>query len=157
FNQVYFDDVRIPQENLVGELNRGWYIGATLLDFERSNISGAAQARRDVEDLTRFAAETVANGRRLAAEPTVRRQLADRLMETEVGRLISYRVAWMQAHGLVPNYEASAAKLYHSELGQRIAATGVHLMGLYGQLAPGSRWETLHGRFAQLYLVSMSM
>jgi len=46
FNEVFFDDVRVPARNLVGELNRGWYVGMTLLDFERSNIGGAVGARR---------------------------------------------------------------------------------------------------------------
>ena len=51
FNEVFFEDVRIPASNLVGELNRGWYVGMTLLDFERSNIGGAVAARRQLRQL----------------------------------------------------------------------------------------------------------
>ncbi|MCA9857968.1 MAG: acyl-CoA dehydrogenase family protein, partial [Dehalococcoidia bacterium] len=51
FNEVFFEDVRIPARNLVGEENRGWYVGMTLLDFERSNIGGAVSARRTLDRL----------------------------------------------------------------------------------------------------------
>jgi alkylation response protein AidB-like acyl-CoA dehydrogenase len=156
FNQVFFDNVRIPAKNLVGELNRGWYIGATLLDFERSNISGAASARRTLDDLIRFAKETQVDGRPLLANPVVRNRITERWIETEVGRFISYRVASMQDRKLVPNYEASTAKLYHSELSQRIANTGVHVMGLYGQLEPDSPWARLKGRFERTYLTTVA-
>ena len=54
FNQVFFDNVRVPKRNLVGEENRGWYVGATLLDFERSGVQYSAEARRTIDDLVGF-------------------------------------------------------------------------------------------------------
>ncbi|HMO52930.1 MAG TPA: acyl-CoA dehydrogenase family protein, partial [Tepidiformaceae bacterium] len=55
FNEVFFEDVRIPKENIIGEENRGWYLAQTTLSFERSNIGGAVGARQNVEDLIKFA------------------------------------------------------------------------------------------------------
>src|SRR5207244_383123 len=78
FNQVFFDNVRIPKENLVGELNRGWYQVAVALDFERSGIQAYAGGRRQMEQYTQFARENPDFVRR---NPSVRYELADRWLE----------------------------------------------------------------------------
>ncbi len=157
FNQVFFEDVRIPAKNLVGEENRGWYIGAALLDFERSGIGMVAGLKRDLDDLVQYVKETKVGARTLMAEPRVRYALADRAVEVEVGRYLSYRVTSMQARGQIPNAEASAVKLYTSELSQRLANTGVRVMGLYGQVRPESkRWARLRGRFTMAYMTTVA-
>jgi len=151
FNEVYFEDLRVPASNIVGEENRGWYVGAALLDFERSGIGSSAASRRNLQDLVEYCKET-ANG----AAPTVRHKLAELVIETDVGRYLSYRVASMQARGQVPNYEASVAKCYLSELSQRIAGAGVNIMGLSGQVRPESRkWAKLRGQFTIAYMVTL--
>jgi alkylation response protein AidB-like acyl-CoA dehydrogenase len=153
FNEVFFDNVRIPKENLVGELNRGWYQVAVALDFERSGIQAYAGGRRTLEEITAFA-----KGNRSLWEgnPQVRLALADRAVEVATGTLIAYRIPYMQAQGKIPNHEASMSKLYGSELGQRIAATGMKVLGLYGNVAPGSKHAYLKGRLEQSYLTSVS-
>lgn len=153
FNEVFFDDVRIPKENLVGELNRGWYHIAVALDFERSGIQSYAIARRTLQDL----ASLVRNHRSaLLNLPTARLGLAERVIELNVGTLLAYRVAWMQSQGKVPNYEASMSKLFGSELTQRIAQTGMVIIGMCGQLMPGSLRAPLSGRYALAYLRAVS-
>jgi|FLYL01.1.fsa_nt_gi alkylation response protein AidB-like acyl-CoA dehydrogenase len=157
FNEIIFENVRIPRKYLVGEENRGWYIGMTTLDFERSNISAAAQSRRRLEQLVEYVrdgaqAGGAANG---AMKEGVRLKLAELAVENEVGRYLSYRVASMQERGQIPNYESSAAKVYHSEYGQRLARAGVNILGLYGQLEEGSKYARLRGRFARTYLTSV--
>src|SRR5262245_55758465 len=57
FNEVFFEDVRVPARNLVGSENRGWYVAMTLLDFERSSVGASAANRRTIEDLARYARE----------------------------------------------------------------------------------------------------
>ncbi len=156
FNQVFFDNVRVPKSNMVGVQNRGWYTAATLLDFERSGVGRASGSRRTLEDIVAYAKDTKHNGGTLADDPLVRNELVDRWLETEAGRLISYNVTWMQSKGLVPNKEASAAKLFGSELGQRVAQTGMKIMGMYSQLMPGSKWAPLQGYLSRMYLSSFS-
>ncbi len=156
FNMVTFDDVRVPKENLVGEKNRGWYVAATLMDFERSGVDYSAQARRNLEELVEYAKETKHNGHTLSQDPLVRHRMADMFVETEVNRMISYDIAYMQSQGQVPNKEASIGKLLGTTLQQRVAATGVSLLGMYGQLRQGSKYERLHGRFAHLNMSSIS-
>jgi len=153
FNEVFFENVRIPKESLVGELNRGWYQVAVALDFERSGIQAYAGSRRTLEHLAALAREEPELLRR---RPQTRLALADRAIELRVGTSIAYRIPWMQSRGRVPNYEASMSKLFGSELTQRVARTGTEMLGAYGQLCAGSRWAPLRGRLASAYLSSVS-
>ncbi len=156
FNMVTFDNVRVPKRNLMGELNRGWYVGATLLDFERSGVDYSAGARRVLEEIVAFCKESTRNGRTLADDPLVRRQLAELAIEVDVSRLISYKIAWMQQNGLVPNKEASMGKVFGTELQHRMAKTGMNILGLYGQLEPDSKYAPLKGRIERGYMTTVS-
>jgi alkylation response protein AidB-like acyl-CoA dehydrogenase len=149
FSEVFFDDVRIPKESLVGELNRGWYQVAVALDFERSGIQTYAGVRRILERLVAFVRGASPE---VTRNPQVRLRLADRAVELEVGTFMAYRVAWMQSRGLIPNYEASISKVYGSELAQRVALTGSQLVGIYGGLWPGTARAPLGGRLARSYV-----
>lgn len=152
-NEVYLENVRVPVENLIGVENRGWYQIATGLDFERSGVQSYAHGKRNVETLVQLAKEEPALVRN---SPNIRYELADRWLELEVGFSIAHRIPWMQQQGIVPNAEASMSKLYGSELTQRIAGTGVRLLGLAGQLAPGSENAVLGGALARSYLTAVA-
>jgi alkylation response protein AidB-like acyl-CoA dehydrogenase len=154
FNQVFFDSVRVPAANMVGEENRGWYTGMTLLDFERSNIAGAAGGQRELERFVQFCrAHRGPTGQLLIDMPGVKLKLVNHAIEIEVGRCISYRVASIQARGQVPNTEASVSKLYFSEMGQRWAQTGINIMGLYGNVRPESSQRSwMKGRYTMSYM-----
>ncbi len=155
FNEVFFEDVRVPKENLLGEENRGWYIGTTTLDFERSNIAGATNLGLMVRDL-------VAAVRAKAGLPyaplerrrTLRYELAERAVEAQIARLMSYQVAWMQNAGQAPNKEASVTKLFTGELEQRIARTAMSALGLSGQLS--GEEAPLEGSLPRMYLASVA-
>ena len=151
FNEVFFEDVRIPADQVVGEVNRGWYHMAVALDFERSGVGAFSGGRRSVERITELAKE---NPALVARRPSIREELADRAIDVSVGTFLAYRVATMQAAGLVPNHEASASKLFGSEMGQRISATAMHLLGTHGQLRNGSRGQIWD--YASGYLNSVS-
>jgi len=156
FNEDFFDNVRIPKQNLVGELNRGWYLLAVALDFERSGVGTFAGHTRNLEQLLDFARNTKSNGGRLSDNPALRAKLAELKVEIEAGRFLAYRIAWMQSKGLVPNKEASISKLFGSELGQRLYKAGMEMVGLYGQLDRGSKWAPLKGAIERGYLSSVS-
>jgi len=151
FNEVFFEDVRVPATQVVGEVNRGWYHMAVALDFERSGIQAYAGGRRAVERLMRIAKE---HPSLTAARRTVRHELADRAIEVQAGTFLAYRVATMQAKGLVPNHEASCSKVFGSEMSQRIALTGMHLLGMTGQLRGDSPGEIVD--MASSYLSAVS-
>jgi len=157
FNEVFFDNVRVPKENLIGEENRGWYAAVATLDFERSDIGSAVGMRQAVEALVEYAREHVQDHTStLGLDPLLRCELADRMVEVEVARMLSYRVASRHAKGLVANHEASMTKLFACELGQRIARTGMKVTGLYGQLMPGGEWTPARGRYPTAYLQTVA-
>ena len=156
FNEVFFEDVRVSRDTLLGEMNRGWYIATTTLDFERSGIQRVIGSMRTYDMLADYARQTKRNGKALAEHPLVRHKLAELKIEFEVGRLLSYRVAWMQGQGLVPNYEASMAKMYNAELTQRNARRAINMLGLYGTLRPESKHAMRGGQFCQLYMSTVS-
>jgi alkylation response protein AidB-like acyl-CoA dehydrogenase len=156
FNEVFFEDLRVPVQNIVGEENRGWYVGAALLDFERSGIGQAAAARRNLDDLIEYVRRVQKNGGLNGKSETARNKLAELIIESEVGRFLAYRVGSIQARGEVPNYESSVSKGYLSELSQRIAGAGVNIMGLSGAVRPESpRWARLRGAFTMAYMVTL--
>ncbi|MGD0765223.1 MAG: acyl-CoA dehydrogenase family protein [Dehalococcoidia bacterium] len=156
FNEVFFDNVRVPKENVLGEENRGWYVAMTTLDFERSSVGSAIGMRQEVEEMIEYALayqnEPISA---LRSNPMLRYEMADRLIETEVGRMLSYRIASMQGRGLIPNYEASVLKVYSAELHQRIARTQIKVLGMYSALAPGGELAPLGGRWCHQYLRSV--
>jgi alkylation response protein AidB-like acyl-CoA dehydrogenase len=156
FNEVFFEDVRVPAKNLVGGENRGWYVAMTLLDFERSSVASVAANRRTLEDLAAFARETKRNGGATIEVPWIRNRLADLWVETEASRWLSYRVAAMQQRGMVPNYEASIVKVLATESSQRIYNFGTKMLGLFGQLTADSAWARLKGKIEGGYLFSVS-
>ena len=123
FNEVFFEDVRVPARNVVGEVNRGWYVGTTTLDFERSSIGNAVGQRQMLEYYMRFWKSNQGQPVTASASAKARDEFADRWIETATAKLLSYRVVTIQAQGRVPNHEASIAKLFNTELTQRIART----------------------------------
>ena len=161
FNEVFFDNVRVPKSDMLGELNRGWYVATTTLDFERSGIINGVSLQRLVHELVAFVREGSPSPGRPATTlshegrggMSLRYELADRAIEAEIAIVLSYRVVTMQAKGMVPSQEASITKLFGSELAQRIARTGVKLGGLYGQLREGSPRAPLDGRLDALYRI----
>ena len=156
FNEVFFEDARVPAANLVGDENRGWYVGAALLDFERSGIGNAALSRRGLDDLIEYCRHSGGDGDGRTVSQGRRHRLAELVIETEIGRYLSYRVATMQAKGAVPNMEASAAKVYNSEVAHRLADAGVNIMGLSGQVRPESKkWARLRGDFTMNYMLML--
>jgi alkylation response protein AidB-like acyl-CoA dehydrogenase len=135
FNETFFEDVRVPAKNLVGEENRGWYIGMTLLDFERSGIGGAIGYRRNLKQLAEFIdSDDGAVMTRSDFEISSRLDIVDRHVEVEVLFNFAFRIVSMQAAGEIPNYEASMNKMYGSEVHQRLARSGLRAFGLYGNL-----------------------
>ncbi len=156
FNEVLFDNVRVPATNIVGEENRGWYVAVTLLDFERSGIDYSANARRLLDDVRQYATETRRNGEPLMTIPWVRSALADRYIDCEVARLIAYNVAFMQGEGLVPNKEASASKVFGSEAVQRVSQTCMEILGLRGVLGLDEKWAPLEGRVQESWMLNIS-
>jgi alkylation response protein AidB-like acyl-CoA dehydrogenase len=157
FNEVFFDDVRIPRENLVGEMNNGWYQLVMALDFERSLIGTAAANQCLIDDLVRYTIEAKGKGERFADDPLIKDELADISVQNEVLRMMCYRIAWMYSRDIHPSYESSMSLLFSSELLRRIANVGMRVLGPYGQLDMDSKWSVIKARVMRAYLASLSI
>ncbi|PFG73827.1 acyl-CoA dehydrogenase [Tepidiforma thermophila] len=153
FNEVFFEDVRVPVRNRVGEENRGWYVAMTLLDFERSNVASIAANQRQLELLMQLWRERRSGE---AYRDILRHRIADLWVANEVGRMLAYRIAWMQEAGRIPNYEASVIKVFATELAQRITNFGVNLFGPAGALEPDSKYAVANGIFEKGHLVNVA-
>ncbi|MCA9824059.1 MAG: acyl-CoA dehydrogenase family protein [Dehalococcoidia bacterium] len=150
FNEVFFEDVRVPARNVLGEIDRGWYIGTTTLDFERSSIGNSVGQRQTLEYYLRYIKQNNAD-----VSGTVKGELADRWIEAMTAKNLSYRVITIQAEGRVPNHEASIAKMFNTELSQRIARTAMKVLGTAGQLTDAEQ-APMKGRVAASYLATVS-
>jgi alkylation response protein AidB-like acyl-CoA dehydrogenase len=150
FNEVFFEDVKIPKENIVGGLNKGFYVVMSLLDYERTADTVYAIAGTYIEDLAEYARK---NNR---LTPVFENRLAQLRAECEVSRLLHYRVAWMQSQGMVPNYESAMSKMFGFELHQRVSEFGMELAGQFSQLTEESSRAPMFGRIPSCYLRSFA-
>jgi alkylation response protein AidB-like acyl-CoA dehydrogenase len=157
FNQLFFDDVRVPARNRVGEEHRGWYVATTTLDFERSGIERYLTADRDLRRIEGWWRDNRAALTSLPGSAARRHLLADLRISVEAGRLLAYRVAWMQGQGRVPNAEASMSKMFNSDVGQAVARAMIAVAGLAGQLRNGSAHASLGDAPAFRYLDSVRL
>lgn len=156
FNQVVFDDVRVPKANLVGDLNDGWRVGMTVLNFERSGIDYAAWARASMEELVDYVRNEESLVSTIKTNPDVRSKLAGLSTDIEAARLLCYDVAWRQGQGEVPSSEASMSKVAGTEVYTSVLDYGLELLGMYGVLEPGSDQAELEGRFLKMRLFATS-
>jgi len=152
-NEVFYDNVIVPKENLLGEKNKGAYYMMVALDFERMVPPSASKML--FEEIVQYAKETVVNGEPLSRNPLIRQKLAEIAIELEVSRLLYYRLPYMLDKGMIPNYESSMQKSFVTEMGQRITKTGMEILGLYGQLKEGSKWARLGGKVEHYYRMSV--
>jgi hypothetical protein len=155
FNEVFFDNVRIPKSNIIGELNKGWYYAMAALDFERLVVP-VGGFRRTFEELLRWCQETKSNGQNLTSNVLIRDKLAELAIDIDVTYMFFWQTAWILDRGLVPNIEASVLKLVTTQLSQKLASTAVDIMGPYGELENGTKWTPLNGRMCIGYLDCIS-
>jgi alkylation response protein AidB-like acyl-CoA dehydrogenase len=153
-NAVFFENVRVPRENLIGERGMGFYYAMMALDFERIMLGSVGMLRRFLDELITFVRRTSRDRRALGSIPWVRRALADLEMRVEVGRHIGLLNAWLIDQGEVPTKEGSMAKVYVTELNAHFASVGMEILGLAGQLAPDDPNAPLHGRLQWLYTMA---
>jgi alkylation response protein AidB-like acyl-CoA dehydrogenase len=155
-NQVFFDNVRVHSRYMVGQKNQGWYVVAANLDFERSGIERVTANLLTFEELTAYARTATRQGVPIIKDDVLRHRLAELKIGFTLGRMLAFRVSWLQSQGQTPNYEASVSKLFGSELSQRTAQVGMQVLGLHAQVSASPKWARLKGRLAASYLVTIA-
>jgi alkylation response protein AidB-like acyl-CoA dehydrogenase len=154
FNEVFFENARIPKTALIGEQNRGFYQILNQLDYERSGMERLMANYPLFEAVINYVKETKPKGKPLAEDPLIRNRLAQLKIELEIGRLHMYRVAMVMDEGRAPNWESAMSKAYGTAFEQRLAGAAIEIAGLYGQLSPQSKWVPMHGMAYHSYLSS---
>jgi butyryl-CoA dehydrogenase len=129
-----FDHMRIPKENLLGELHKGFTIAMATLDGGRIGIAAQALgiAQRALEESTKFSKEREAFGQKIAEFQAIQWKVADMATEIDAARLLTYRAAQMKDLGRRHTYESSVAKLFASEAAHRAVDSAVQIHGGYG-------------------------
>lgn len=131
---VMYQDVQVPADNLVGEAGRGLAQTLTVLDGGRISIGalsvGLAQAAFD--EALRYAQERQAFGQPIAGHQAIQWMLADASTEIQAARLLVYHAAWLRGQGLPYNKAAAQAKLFATEMAERVARNAIQIHGGYG-------------------------
>ncbi len=134
--EVFFDDVRVPETNLVGQPGDGSRIIFSLMDAERIYVGaeGTGLGQGALDMALAYAKERVQFGKPIIEHQAVGHMLADMAIDVDAARLMTYRAAWKMDQGLDCSMEASMAKVFGSEAGSRCAANGMQILGGYSYM-----------------------
>jgi alkylation response protein AidB-like acyl-CoA dehydrogenase len=148
FNEIFFNEVRVPVADVVGEIDNGWPVAMTTLLHERGTLGFALTARLGVavRKLIGFASEVRTNGSSAAEDPLLRDRIAQAWIELQAVRFTNYRALTQLVKTGVPGPEGSIAKLHWSEANQRLTKLALEIMGPLAQLTGD---EGLWGGFWQ--------
>jgi alkylation response protein AidB-like acyl-CoA dehydrogenase len=132
--EIYWSDVRVPDERLVGGVNNGWNVMLSGLQLERlTSTAGYIGGMQAILDLAlSYAKERKQFGRPIGSNQVIAHMLADMQTELEASRLLMWRAAWMLSSGGDAPKEISMAKLFASETYVKLASLGMQILGAYG-------------------------
>jgi len=154
FNEIFFDNVRVPAASILGGVGNGWQVGLTTLMYERMALGFGLQIRLRMA-LDRLIALARGNGGAAARNPIIRQKLAQLWIETEAFKYTGYRAITKLLRGEIPGAEGSTGKIFWSETHQRLQALAMEIEGPYAQLTRGSRWAIEGGLWQHLFLRSL--
>ncbi|MBE3602400.1 acyl-CoA dehydrogenase [bacterium] len=157
FNEVFFEDVRVPKKNLVGEKNQGWQVAVTTLMFERTSIAAMRDMMSPVRQLTRLAQSIRRNGGSAWDDSGVRQRIAGFACEAQALRYSNLRQLTRRLKGLPPGPEGSAGKLVVSDLNLRMAKFAMELLGPYSQFEHGAAMAMDGGRWSYRMLSARAL
>lgn len=154
FNEVFFEDVRVPKAHLLGEKDQGWRVIVTSLMFERQGLSFyfTFAQKRYYEELVETAQRTHRYGQPVITDAHIRQKLAQSYIECELLKLNNYRALTRLLRGNPPGPEGSLPKLQWAETNQRMQELAVDLQGTYGQLYQGDTHATNDGYWQYGYI-----
>ncbi len=157
FNEVFFEDVRVPKENLVGRKNEGWQVAITTLMFERSGTGGHRDFSTHVRELAKLSQMIVRDGRPACDDPTVRQRLAQFAIEASALKYMVLRHLTMRLRGTPPGPEGSMVKLFAAELNLKMNSFAMEMMGPYGVLERDAPFALDEGKWSLRMLASRGL
>src|SRR6266852_4971736 len=154
FNELFFRDVRVPVENILGKVNDGWNVAMSTLMYERGSYGARLHLifKRYITRLIELSRTIQRNGRPAAEDPLIRQKLAQCSAEIEIMRFNQMRAFSRITATGVPGPEGSIQKIFWSELNQRLQQIAQELLGSYGQLLSGDTHAIDKGIWSYAYL-----
>ncbi len=150
-NEIFFDNVRVPRSNLVGNLNEGWTYSMMALNLERFDVGSIADGIALLPKLIRYLKETSIDGEVLSKNKDIRKQIAKLHTELEMTKWINYAAASQIDDGKSAIKEMLMTKIWGSELRAQIGDIGTQALNLYGQLRQHSKWVPVNGSVERSY------
>jgi alkylation response protein AidB-like acyl-CoA dehydrogenase len=150
-NATFYDDVRVPAENLIGGENNGWRLITGQLNHERISLMTVGMTRRNLEAVTEWARATSLDGQRVIDKPWVQHNLARVYAKLQVLRLMCWKQAWAADQGQPQMADSSAIKVYGSEFQIEAYRALMEVLGAPGILARGSPGAVVQGRIESSY------
>ncbi len=157
FNEVFFEDVRVPRANLVGELNQGWMVANATLFHERNLLGSTTRTQLMMQNLIRLARSRQHYGKPAAEDAVIRQKLADLLVRVEAMKYHSYRQLTDAIKGRPPGVAAMVNKLVGTELNHDICALALELLNSYAPLTRGSAHVIDHGNWAYEFMFTLGL
>src|SRR5207237_9086587 len=157
FNEVFFDNVRVPAESLVGRRGQGWVVSRSTLKHERALIGGSQITRRTFDGLVMLARALVVHGRPAIQDPVVRSRLAELEARLLADECQGYRLRTLSARGEEPGLAGLVMKLASTTLGHDIAKLAMDVIGDRALLAPGEPNAPAMGMFGTAYMWSLGV
>jgi alkylation response protein AidB-like acyl-CoA dehydrogenase len=145
FNEVFFDDVRVPKKNLVAEKNQGWQVAITTLMFERRGAGGPGTGQ--IRELARLARQIKRGSGTAWDDSSVRQKIAEFYSEGEALKYTGFRQLTRRLKGLPPGPEGSMMKLVSTELSLKVSLFAMELLGPYSQMEPNGPFAVDGGRW----------
>ena len=156
-NEIWFDNVRVPVSNRVGEENQGWTYAKFLLGHERTNIAGIGASWRELRRLKHDAAAATRDGRPLLQDPIFGTRIAQVEIELTALEITNMRVIFAEAANHAPGPEASLLKIRGTEIMQRISELQVELLGAQALAYENGSEEAARATAAYLNLRKLSI
>lgn len=135
FNEVFFEDVRVPRQNLIGELNKGWQVANATLAHERNMLGSTTRTQQMFQNLLHVAQTRQRYGKPASEDPVIRQRLADLMIRVETMKYHALRQLTDALHKRSSGIGASVNKLVSTELNHDIANLALDILGNYGPLA----------------------
>jgi len=130
-NEVWFEDVKVPAHNLVGQENKGWTYAKFLLGHERTGIAGVGRSKRELKRLKAIARSEISNGRPLLEDQRFRDRIAQVELELMALEITNLRVLSAEGRQRAPGPEASILKIKGSEIQQLLSELMMQALGHY--------------------------
>ena len=157
FNEVFFDNVRVPRSGLVGERGKGWLVSRSTLKYERALIGDTDINRRTLDGMVMLAQAIDRRGRPAIEDPVLRSRLVEVETKLIAAELHSMRLLTMQARGEESGVSALVPKLYGTQLTYDMARLAMDISAEGAALAPGEPEAPAMGMFVNAYMWSLGI